>query len=797
MSEPIVSKGPASGSLQNTPEFQRTEKIQPITGTPAYSAAFNALASTPTALGELGATMAQSAMTQRLKVKGAELGKTPQGDLLPPISKADQVFADAYYSQAKVTLSQQAKEMTDKAQEDMNKSYSLSQGMINSYTKTMSQGYEDIIKQAPNLIKAELANSFANQLESSTHSYNMQMTSQQKERNNSASKAFITDMQDQVHSAILDGKQETAAQLNASINKTIDQNVGSGMWTPAQGQLYKTQSKLNYLTSTEVNNGLTAKANGTLESYVSQMRDRKPKDVSWSEWENVNSNTFKYLNTVQQYENQDQQLIMATAQNQMATQNFSAANLEDLKSTLTPRNFLTVSTQFAYQQKKATTGNNAVANLGANFSNPEAFNGVTKDVINKTYDAAVNQMMNKAQDRGHPMSLDEAQYQVAATAGRPIPKFIDGINNNAQYGNPVGLHKALNQYDKMHALSAEKLLGVNKESEAMIETFRGFLEQGYTDQDAAAMSKDVVFNKTEDIRKANNTKISEYFAKNAQTSQRGQSWAFGIANIDPSTVSNPTAVTMAVRRMFSENMQYTNGNIEVSKSMLEKGMAKSWGTTMVNGKKEYTFLPPEKAINISEGAAPLIQSDLEAKLRPQLDATNKAYEAGASQFYYRVKERISFDDYMTAKIDNHNLGFKDPRYAVNVNRMKEYEQGKPLEIEKVYKNKKVQSFTVNITTAPYAQLSPTTGQMLGDFDIGLINSNTKLPEPFIGFFGDTNILPVYRPDSKWIHDNYTAVVNVGGENITPQGYLDDLKQPHNIGEYRQMVRLGTLPGSQK
>src|ERR1700753_3422915 len=109
-----------------------------------YTAAFDSAAMTPTMLGEIGSVVAQSASNALSQKWGYQAGLNPHGDLIPPITKADQVYQNAYLAQSNNTLSLQANSMLMQANEQLNKAYQLTPSMIDDYQKQMAEGTRQI-----------------------------------------------------------------------------------------------------------------------------------------------------------------------------------------------------------------------------------------------------------------------------------------------------------------------------------------------------------------------------------------------------------------------------------------------------------------------------------------------------------------------------------------------------------------------------------------------------------------------------------------------------------------------------
>ena len=91
------------GNPESLPVFKSHEKLNATGSVPGFVSAFNDLATTPSALGQLFSNLATSSSNKLMDKWGYELGSNPKGNLLPSITEADKRFEMAYSNQAQAT----------------------------------------------------------------------------------------------------------------------------------------------------------------------------------------------------------------------------------------------------------------------------------------------------------------------------------------------------------------------------------------------------------------------------------------------------------------------------------------------------------------------------------------------------------------------------------------------------------------------------------------------------------------------------------------------------------------------
>jgi len=808
MADPIAptSKSPQStGSIQSLKE---RERLQPSTSTPAFSDALTNLAFTPSALGDLGATMAQSASLSIAKKRGETLGENPEGELLPAITDVDKTFNEAYSAQASATLSNQAQNLMRQGQEELSKSYQLSPGLVNSFEKNMSEGMQDILNHAPSTIRASLSNNFTQQIMTASHHENMTMISQQKERSKSEATVYANHLVEQMHDASLAGNRKLAKEKYDKIKETTAANLNSGMWTPEQADTLNHEAKIGYYSSGEIAQAMVARQEHKLEGFLSNMVNTKPKEVTWPEWEKVRNQVVGYVGDVENMDNRDQSLMVSQANARATKSPLEPSYIENMRSKLQPTKFNNFMAGYASKLKGDYAKQQRVANLQANFTNPMIMNSASAEDRNKAFTNQVDAAKVNARKQGVDLSDDDAQLETASTAGAPIPAYIDKLNNGLQSGNPNLMMRSWQDYKALVSSGGQASQGIKKTAVAMGTMMNHFLEQGMSPDIAAERANETIMNKTEESRKNTEQMVSDWRKTSVKDATHRNIWARNLAGISLGDyMANSNGFALHVQNIMEDNLALTNGNVAASESMLKDAIKQYWGFTEVNGQKEFTYMPIEKAIGLDRGATPLIKSDMLHQLGKQLEPTKAAYDNGSMSYYYRIKDRVGFDEYLSAKQrvqSKQNIaaygkalfsGKSDvPALKKDFETISKYEDSKPAEIEMVHRGGDVDTFQLNTNPSPLIQQSTGEIPVIGDYDFSM--SNDKGGNfPLTGAFHGQQSHPVYRPDKEWITNNYFKLngVDPSDEHAKEVALAEyNEKKARALDPRYQRLRLGVM-----
>lgn len=644
-------------AAQSLPEFESQVQLNATVGNAPFAESFSQIALTPDTLGQVGATLATNASMELAKRRGIQAGLNPSGATLPPLTKADRAFVDAYQNQAHATLSNQGQKVINEADEALSKLNKIGPGDIAEYQKTVQKSFEDILNLAPIDAKTSLFNSFNQSLTSSVHNYQTRLISQQKAEQKANSDLALTTAANNVHNSWLDGNMDKAQQFLGDQIEQISKGVSAGIYTKVQGDALKKSAALNYLTGEQIQRGIAAHNEGKsaewLDSLVSPKS--KPKNISWSDWETVGNNARNYLANREKFTRQSAQVIAGHGYLEIANQTMTADKLaqyqEDLKDE--PELFNNLAIAFAHNNHSASASSQRLANISANWQNIDVMKMASNEDINKSFTQLSELYQQQQQAMGNPISKDEADFVTAASSAVPVPLYTQSLQRQISSGIPGQMTNGIHYYNRLKALPGNKSTGFlnDQKAVAMKENFQNALSEGKTEEEAANIAQEIWNQKDKpDVVEFIKAQTDSALRTFADTTPNSYQWARNKLSIGGGvTVENPGALAGQWRSLFSTAMKFTQGNVAVSEQTASEGMNQTFGESIVNGYLGYMQYAPEKMIGLGKAAVPLMQEDIYQQLKPMVEFSKKAYEAGAQPFYYEIGERPDYKAYREAQ----------------------------------------------------------------------------------------------------------------------------------------------------
>lgn len=782
-----------------TPILQKQEKLDVVTSPAPYAEGFGQMAVTPDILGQVGSALATNASMALAKRRGMQAGLNPSGDVLPPLTSADKAYVDAYQNQAHATLSNQGQKVINEADEALSKLNKIGASDIAQYQKTVQESLQDILQLAPNDAKAQLFNSFNQQLTSSVHQYNTRMISQQKAEQRANSDLAISTGNQNIHNAWLDGNVEKAQQfLNAQVEQ-ISKGVTSGIYSKAQGDALKKTAGLNYLTGEQIQQGITAHNDGKGAQWRESLVDpnKKPKNVSWSDWETVANNSRKYLDNRELFTKQAAQTIAGQGYLEIANGTMTSDLLADYQEKLKeePQLFNNLAIAFAHNNHSASASSQRHAEISANWQNIDVMKMASNEDINKSFVALSNLYQQQQQAMGNPVSKEEADFITASSSAVPVPLYTQSLQRTISSGIPGQMTNGIHYYNRLKALPGNKAAGFlnDRKAVSMKENFQNALDEGKTEEEAANIAQEIWNQKDKPevvnfIQSQTDTALRTF----ANTTPDSYQWARNKLNISGSTVvENPGGLASQWRSLFTTAMKVTQGNVSVSEKIASEGMNQTFGESEINGIKNYMQYPPEKMTGLGKGAVPLMQEDIYQQIKPMVEFSKKAYDAGAQPFYYEIGERPDYKSYREAKERITKQGLGDSTYAFDKQVINKFESGQPITIKRIYHNGDKQEWTTYLKSNPSQTLDIKTGELIGGYDIGLFDKKTGAQDSLFGVFPNGNTHVSWKPNTQWLRQNYLAVAGIVPKdpNITREQAADYLKRGDEIDYERSYSHM--------
>lgn len=775
---------------QPVPILEKQEKLNAVTAPAPYTQAFDNMALMPTALGQFGAKLAINASTALAQKRGYEAGLNPSGTLLPALTQTDKAYADAYLSQAQNTLGLQATKLMQEGQAELAKAWRLTPDMLKAYTQNMSQGLNDIINNAPMQAQPALANQFNNALMQSTGSLNQKMIGQQKTQALQDAALFNTSQLQSMYEAARAGDVDSAQKTHNDMLARTKAMKSSGMITPLQAESNDKSARMSLYTGIYTGEALKAFQNKTQDQFLADLLAKKPEGMNSLEWESIASNVMHEVQVTESFQARNEASLYSEGNRLLNEGLLTSDFIAQLKSQTTSKTrFNNFMAQVAVQQRKNYKTNDAVMRLTPLWTNADAMAQADNKTKNITLIQKAQDVQQRAADLGRTLDDFQAQAEAMSTAASPVQAFTQQMNAGFLSGNPQLMMRNLNAYRALNKANARVLIDMEPKAEAMMTAFESQMENGNATDVAALNASETVLRKTKEQNEINTDLITAW-RNSVNTPSSLNSWASKLADIPSGAkINNLPFFATHLKNIFETNMKLLNGDIEGATKMTREGIERAWGVTSINGKEEYAFQPIEKTIGLDAGANPLIQHDLYEQIARQIEPMKKAFDEGQDKkdnrlsFYYRLAPRPSYSQFkeaqaiMAKKSSQSNAPMSlsgtplspstqpkqsDKEWDEAVHVFNQFTKD-PIKIEKVYADKRVESFDLAIQANPGLQQDG--HGMIGSYNVSIRTDNGP-NAPMLGWFGGPLNEPVYTPNQSLIQSRYFELVGLNPSGIS-------------------------------
>lgn len=767
------------------PALQRQVKLDAVTKPAPYSQSFDNAALNPTALGAFGADIAMKASTELSRQRGYEDGLNPKGTLLPPLTNADKAYADAYIAQSQNTLGLQATRLMQEGQAELAKAYQLTPEMLQTYTKNMSEGLNEIIDNAPSQVQPGLAAQFSNSLMQSTGSLNQKMIAQQKQQALQEAAAFNTSQLASMYEAARGGDIKSAEAIHNDMVRRTNAMSNAGMISPTQAQTAAKSARISLYTGMYTGEAIKAFNEKKVDQYLADLLQKKPEGMNTLEWEAIAKSVMGEISLYESFQQRNETSLYSEANRLLNEDGLTPEFINQLEAETTSKpRFNNFMAQVASYQRKNASSNEKVSMLMPQWNSTFAMAVADSKTKNIALAQAGNDNQKRAAENGRQIDEFEGQMYAMATAGGPIQNFTQKLNAGLQSGNPELMTRSLNAYRYLQNVNPRVLSGVSKNAEAMMTNFESQMENGNAPDVAAQNALQVVMQKDKEQTEINARLFSEWENSKVNTQSRLNSWASNLADFGKSApINNLPYFATHVKNIFRTNMNLLNGDVEGATKMTQDGIARAWGVTEINGTREAVFQPVEQTIGLDEGALPLIRNDIYEQVKAQIEPMKIAFEEGQRKndnrvsFYYRLAERPSWEQFHAAQKTLRDIASKPPNTALrpasplvpaqaNLPDNPEWENAikvinefnkNTIGIEKVFSDKRTESFEISIQANPGIQQAE--DGRIGSYNVS-IRSNNGPNAPMIGIFSGSFSEPVYIPNESIIRQRYIDLVGL-------------------------------------
>lgn len=637
---------------QEAPVYERRVSAEPG-NTPDLASSTREYAANTNWMSAIGSTVATKSSEAIATQLGAEAGKNPRGTLPPSFTAFDKNFEASYTTQAHSTLGLQANKLISDSNIALAKASRITPDLIKEQQKQVNQGLEAIYKMAPTSIRPQMELQYGSTQISQTEQLTNRMINEQHtdQRNQTALASQVNS--ENAHALAMAGDDAAA---EAAVQATIKANkAGAGVIDPLVAKVSIDTARISMLSGKYTRGAINARAQGKEEEYLRNLADKRPSDLSDADYPVVTSHVMQYMQHQENLRKQDEALRISRFQLSQVTDinGITGEQIADLKANLPETEFNNAMIGFEKAKIAAAKAQKSTAMVVAGFGDPNQFAVFTDKEKLAGLNELASKRVNESAITGSPVSLPEAEMQVAATAAGPIQGYINKLNLKAASGVPQQLNEASAAIDYISKSgSPQNIIGLSPEALAMTKMYDAFRDS-HDEVTAAQMAKEVVYNKTPEQRKANDDNFKAYYENHRKTGQTPASFALQMAGIESNVKVNVPQLSQFVADKFEGYFKLSNGDVGNAQKMLKHDIDNTFGYTSVNGDKEYAYLPINKVYNLPDNANGFIHEDLHNQLNKQFASTKEAYDKGLTDFYWDVKPKITMEEFTNAvvKID--------------------------------------------------------------------------------------------------------------------------------------------------
>lgn len=619
------------------PVIQKNESVQGGTSTD-FQSTTNAFAESNNHLSAIGAKVAQTANNQMAVQLGYEAGKTPHGNISPPITEFDKTFAESYRTQANSTLQIEGHRLLTDAQVQLSKPNRLSPQLIASTNAQLERGLSRIADNAPTEIKGQLQASFASQLINQDAQFKEKMISQQREdQRNTIINSLDLYTKNALELASKGDLPGSLLQVDMA-NKTAASAHASAFITPEQARVSAQSTKQAFINGQHIFEATNRYKNGTYPQYAKEFAENK-RNLTNEEYLAAGQAFTQQINFLHTLKSQDenlkaQEMLINIASNPGA---ITGTQWTEFANSVSKSKANEVQFKYIQALKKNQSENGSTDSLIQDYSNPVAHANATEKVKNGAFNKAVSYTL----DSNKELSRDQAETQVAASSGAPVPVFTRSLKYKLSSANPVMIESAAQQIHALQAMGAgHALTGLNDEDHALYTKYEA-LRDSTDPVTAAREATNIVQNQDPAVEKMNKEKWSNFL----QTKTKGgiplDTFALNAVDLPASGFINPSMAQVYGTNILSKYSSFytmLNGDNESALKLTKKYVDDNYGDTLVNGGSFTTLHPIEKFLGFSShDATPYIQQDVIDQIHEKLAPIKEAYTNKTSNEYWEME----------------------------------------------------------------------------------------------------------------------------------------------------------------
>ncbi len=629
------------------PVVKRNVNVQ-TTSTPEFQSTTEALAESQNNLSAIGAKVAQTASNQMSTQLGYEQGKTPVGDLMPSLTEFDKNFENSYHTQAQATLGLQGQKLLLDSEVEMSKPNRLTPELIARTNAQVQLGLNKIAANAPTAIKGQLQANFDSQVLRQNNQYKQKMIGEQREdQKNTIINALDLNTKNALELAT-SGDINGAERLVEQSKKMADSAAESRFLTPEQARTAHESVTQAALDGKYTNLAMQAMNQGKYAEFEKKYSENKPSGMTNEQWMSTGKAFSSQIAFLQGLHQQDENLKAQQMLNAIASDvgSITGTQLKAFEDSVSPLKYEEVKFRYIQAYKRNAESTEAVDSLIQNFSNPESWANATEKVKNSAFNKSVNYSVQNSHKvtvplrAPAPLTHEEAEVQVAATAPTQIPVFTNGLKNKLSSANPAFIESAAQQIHALQAMGAgHALAGLSDQDKAAYTKYEA-LRDSMQPTDAAREMTNIVYNQDPAVETMNKQKWSNYLSKATTGGVSLHDFALMSFHLKESDFINPSMSQVYATNIlskYSSFYQALNGDDVSAKKLTQQYIKENYGNTGVNGGSFKTLHPLEMVLGFHDtGAVPYIQQDVINQLNEKLLPVKEAYANKTTNVYWET-----------------------------------------------------------------------------------------------------------------------------------------------------------------
>ena len=265
--------------------------------------------------------------------------------------------------------------------------------------------------------------------------------------------------------------------------------------------------------------------------------------------------------------------------------------------------------------------------------------------------------------------------------------------------------------------------------------------------------------------------------------QTNAALALSVANVEPNSLVDMTLLGEYTLQKYEVYFKKVNGDNDTAVKLLKEDVDKVFGTTYINGKKEYSMFPIEKLYNLPEDSIPFIHQDVSDQLSKRLTGTKALYDSGKVDFYWEVNPSIDLETATSAKnkikeLDNYTIPkrkegeefnpkqlqkeklIRDKEMLSARETLKMFSNQGPPKITQHFRDGHVKQYEVMLQSDPSLGTSPSGGSnrpISGYYNIALRAGKSVTPI----VLADPNLGNArFKPNKNKITEKYMSLIGV-------------------------------------